>query len=145
MPQFPIRRDQLPAGGNLCSYCTARCCRYFAVPIDTPTTWDDFDNIRWFMLHGRVTLYAEDETWYLCVYADCRELRADYRCGIYETRPQICRDYSTNACEYDDRGVHDLLFETPEQIWEYAEAILPPKRTATNGRAANGVTLPIVT
>lgn len=144
MPQFTMRRDKLPAGEVLCAYCTAMCCRYFATPIETPTTWKDFDNIRWFMLHGKVTVYMQDDDWYLCVYADCKHLQADHRCGIYETRPEICREYSTNACEYEDRGLHDLLFETPEQIWEYAEAILPPKRTKQNGRATRGMSLPIL-
>jgi len=37
MPQFPVKRDQLKPGEVLCSYCTALCCRYFSVPIDTPT------------------------------------------------------------------------------------------------------------
>ncbi|HEY3966592.1 MAG TPA: YkgJ family cysteine cluster protein [Planctomycetaceae bacterium] len=143
MPIFPIKREQLKPGEILCSYCTALCCRYFSVPIDTPTTRKEFDNLRWFMLHGRVTVYVEDETWYLCVYGDCQHLLSDNRCGIYETRPQICRDYSTDKCEYDDSGLHDKLFETPEQIWEYAEAIFPPKR-ARKDKSAKRVSLPIV-
>jgi Fe-S-cluster containining protein len=143
MPIFPIKREQLKPGEILCSYCTALCCRYFSVPIDTPTTRKEFDNLRWFMLHGRVTVYVEDETWYLCVYGDCQHLLPDNRCGIYDTRPQICRDYSTDKCEYDDSGLHDKLFETPEQIWEYAEAIFPPKRARKN-KSAKRVSLPIV-
>ncbi len=128
MPTFPIKRDALKPGEVLCSYCTALCCRYFSVPIDTPTTRKDFDNIRWFMMHGRVTVYVDDETWYLCVHADCKHLQPDHRCGTYADRPHICREYSTAKCEYDDPGLHDRLFETPEQIWEYAEAVLPPRR-----------------
>src|SRR5579862_5016166 len=101
MPLFPFKREQLKAGEVLCAHCTALCCRYFSVPIETPTTRREFDYVRWFMLHGRVTCYVEDGTWYLCVYGDCKHILPDYRCGIYETRPQICRDYSTNKCEYD--------------------------------------------
>src|SRR5262249_5672323 len=48
MSRFPIRRDQLPPGEVLCTYCTGLCCRYFTVSLDTPTTWTDFDNIRWY-------------------------------------------------------------------------------------------------
>jgi Fe-S-cluster containining protein len=144
MSQFPIKRDELPPGEVLCAYCTAMCCRYFAVPIDTPTDWQDYDNIRWFMLHGRVTVYVDEGTWYLCVYADCKHLMADHRCGIYHDRPEICREYSTNACEYDDRGIHERLFETPEQIWEYAEAVLPPRRSARRNGKASRASLPIL-
>ena len=88
MPPVPkFRREDLKPGEWLCSYCTAKCCRYFALPIDTPTTWQDFDYLRWFMMHGRVSLFVEGETWYLMVYADCQHLLPDNRCGTYETRP----------------------------------------------------------
>jgi Fe-S-cluster containining protein len=143
MPFYPFKREHLKPGEVLCSHCTAMCCRYFSVPIETPTTRQEFDYVRWFMLHGRVTCYVEDGTWYLCVYGDCKHILPDYRCGIYETRPQICRDYSTNKCEYDDRGLHDQLFETPEQIAEYVEAIFPPKRSP-KGKSGKRVSLPIV-
>lgn len=143
MPQFPVKRDQLKPGEVLCSYCTALCCRYFSVPIETPTDREDFDNLRWFMMHGHVTVYVEDGTWYLCVYGDCKHLQPDFRCGNYDDRPQICRTYSTSNCEYDDPGLHDLYFEMPEQVWEYAEAILPPKRKRKD-KTASRISLPIL-
>ncbi|MFN5532738.1 MAG: YkgJ family cysteine cluster protein [Planctomycetaceae bacterium] len=143
MSKFPITREQLPPGGNLCEYCTALCCHYYALPMDEPKTWRDFDNIRWFMIHGTVTAYVHDGVWYLCTYQVCRHLQPDYRCGIYETRPEICREYSTTNCDYDDHGTHDMLFETPEQIWEYAHAILPPRR-GSNGKSTQTVDLPIL-
>jgi Fe-S-cluster containining protein len=77
------------------------------------------------------------------VYGDCQHLLPDNRCGNYEDRPQICRDYNTDACEYDDPGVHERLFETPEQLWEYAEAIFPPKRKSRK-KAIARVSLPIL-
>ena len=122
------KRSQLPVGEVLCSYCTGRCCRYFALPIETPTTWHDFDNMRWYIMHGKTAVFVDGETWFLCVFADCQHLLPDNRCGTYETRPQICRDYSADNCEFDNDGVYDKYFETPEQVWEYAEAILPPRR-----------------
>lgn len=128
MPTFPIKRAEVKPGEVLCSYCTARCCRYFAVPIDTPTTWDEYDNIRWFLMHGPMSIFVDDDVWYLVVNADCRHLQADNRCGIYETRPGICRTYSTKDCEYDNPFLYEKYFDTPEQIQEYAEAVLPPRR-----------------
>ena len=127
-----IRRDELPPGDVLCSYCTARCCRYIALPLEKPTSWVEFDHMRWFLIHGKNSIFVDDGTWFLLVGGDCNHLNGRL-CGIYETRPQICRDYSTDNCEYGDEGSYDKYFETAEQIWEYAEAVLPPsERDAVN-------------
>ena len=83
------RREEVPKDKVLCEYCTAKCCRYFALPMETPTTWQDFDYLRWFMMHGRVSVFVEGETWYLMVHAECRHLLPDNRCGTYDTRPAI--------------------------------------------------------
>ena len=115
-------RDQLKPGEVLCDHCTAKCCRYFALPIETPTTRKDFDFIRWYLLHEGATVFTEDDSWYLCVHTVCKHLEHDNRCGIYETRPQICRDYTTDACEFDE-FTYEHYFETPEQIAEYVEAV----------------------
>ena len=40
---------------------------------------------------------------------------------------QICRNYYTSKCEYDDLFLFEQYFETPEQIEEYANAILGPR------------------
>ena len=42
--------------------------------------------------------------------------------------PQGLPDYTTDNCEYDGEWTFDKVFETPEQLWEYAEAVLPPRR-----------------
>ncbi len=143
MPQPKVSREDLKPGEVLCEYCTAKCCRYFALPIETPTTRSDFDHMRWYMIHGRVSIFVDEETWYLMVHADCRHLQADHRCGIYEDRPGICGAYTTENCEYDDDACYEKFFETPEQIWEYAEAILPPKRKSRK-KANREVTLPVL-
>jgi len=120
----PDRKDLKP-DEVLCDYCTAKCCRYFALPIEEPTDFQDFEFIRWYLLHGRASVFTEDDDWYLLVHTVCKHLGEDNLCGIYETRPQICRDYSTKNCEYEDNWTYDRYFETPEQVHEYAEAVLP--------------------
>ncbi|MBW3541440.1 MAG: YkgJ family cysteine cluster protein [Planctomycetes bacterium] len=137
-----IKREDLKPGESLCSYCTAKCCRYFALPIDTPATWLDFDYVRWYMIHGRTAIFVEDDTWYLMIYGDCEHLQDDHRCGIYHERPQICREYSTENCEYDDEACYDKFFETAEQLWEYAEAVLPPRKDRP--RATGRISLPVL-
>jgi Fe-S-cluster containining protein len=137
-----LPRERVPQGKVLCEYCTAKCCRYFALPIDTPTTFEDWEFIRWYVLHDRATVFTEDDSWYLLVHTTCRHLQADNRCGIYETRPQICRDYTTDKCEYEDDWTYDKYLETAEQVWEYQEAILQPK--GRNIRSPRPAMLPIV-
>ena len=137
------RREDLEAGDVLCNHCPAKCCRYFALPIDTPTERKDFEFIRWYLLHEHATVFTENDDWYLLVHTTCKHLQPDNRCGIYETRPQICRDYSTKNCEYEDDWTYDRYFETPEQVWEYMEAVLPP-RPETGMRSAQPPLLPVL-
>jgi Fe-S-cluster containining protein len=128
LPRTKPRREDLKPGEVLCTYCSAKCCKYFALPIATPTDRDDYEFIRWFLLHGQASIFLEEDSWYLIVHTECKHLQSDNLCGIYETRPQVCRDYSTVNCEYEDDWVYDQYFETAEQISEYAEAVLPRKR-----------------
>jgi uncharacterized protein len=117
------RREDVRAGESLCDHCVAKCCRYFALPLDTPKRRKDFDTLRWFLLHEHTSIFVEKKTWYLQVHTSCRQLQDDNRCGIYETRPRICREHSTADCEYDDDWTYDLFFEAPEQLEEFAEAL----------------------
>jgi Fe-S-cluster containining protein len=132
------RREDLRAGECLCTHCPAKCCHYFALPIETPTEWADFEFIRWFLFHDRATVFIEGRDWYLLVYTKCKHLRDDNLCSIYDDRPQICRDYDTVDCEYEDDWVYDHYFETSEQVEEYAEAVLGPRdgRTLRSPRPA---------
>ncbi len=142
-PKF--KREDLKAGEILCEHCTGKCCRYFALPIEKPKTIEDYQHMRWYMMHGDVSIFVEDGTWYLMVHADCKHLMDDNRCGIYETRPTICRTYTTDDCEFDDDACYDKLFETPEQLWEYAEAVLPtPKRQRSSKSDAPAISLPVL-
>jgi Fe-S-cluster containining protein len=118
------RRKEVSADKVLCEYCTAKCCRYFALPLDAPEDLADFEFIRWFLLHERATIFCEGKTWYLLVHTVCRHLQDNNMCGIYDTRPQVCRDYSTKDCEYEDDWTYDFYLERPEQVAEYCEATL---------------------
>lgn len=145
LPHLPkkLRREEIGPDQVLCDHCTAKCCRYFALPIEAPTEKNDYEFIRWFLLHQHATVFTEGKSWYLLVHTECKHLQSDLRCGIYETRPQICRDYSTSDCEYEDDWVYDRYFETAEQIGEFAEAILPLEK-GQNIRSPRPTLLPIV-
>lgn len=136
-PGKPARRpkkSEVPPE-RLCEFCDAKCCRYFALPIDKPSTFEEFDYVRWYLLHEGASVFVEDGDWFLLVHSPCKELGPDNRCQIYETRPQICHEYSTARCEYDDLFVFEQYFETPEQVEEYAVATLGP-RPGTEAAAA---------
>jgi len=70
----------------LCDQCAGLCCRYFALPIDNPETKRDYDNIRWYLLHEKVVIFIESKQWYIGILNRCKQLQADNRCGIYQTR-----------------------------------------------------------
>lgn len=143
-PLKQLPREQLPKGEVLCKYCTAKCCRYFALPMDTPTDPGDFDFIRWFLLHDRASVFVEDGIWYILVHTECRHLQSDNLCGIYETRPQICREYSTKACEYEDSFVYERYFERPEQVQDYIEARFHADPAVDGFRTRRPTSLPII-
>jgi Fe-S-cluster containining protein len=129
-----IDRKDLPEGEVLCEYCTAKCCRYFALPIDNPDTYDELEYLRWFLLHDRASVFKEDDDWYLLVHTKCNHLQDNNMCGIYETRPEICRDYTTKNCEYDDEWTYEFYLETAEQVGDYTEAVIQPKGKSIRSR-----------
>src|SRR5688500_19525139 len=86
-------------GSSLCDKCSALCCRYFALPIDNPETAREYDNIRWYLLHENVVAFIEKKQWYVGVMTRCKHLLDDNRCGIYETRPRICRRSEEHTSE----------------------------------------------
>jgi Fe-S-cluster containining protein len=147
-------------GSILCEHCTGHCCKYVALPIDTPDTRRDFDDIRWYLLHENVLVFVEDGDWYVQFNTRCRHLQPDHRCSTYDTRPRICREYSTDECEYHaGEYEYEQLFTEPEQLDAYvarelgAEPSRPRKRrTAARKRrprrgvrpgAANAPTVPL--
>lgn len=105
--------------------CNASCCRYFALEIDKPKTKQEFDYIRWYLVHEGVAVWVDDGDWYLEVRTVCRHLQHDNTCGIYETRPQICRDYGLpgeDPCEFFTQDLeYDLYFPDDGAFDRWAE------------------------
>lgn len=118
--------------GILCEHCTGACCRYIALPIETPEDRSDFDDIRWYLIHEEVSVFVEDGEWFISFATKCRHLRDDHMCGIYSTRPQICRDYTTENCDYHsgDYGWEEH-FTSPEHLDAYVQAHFPARPNAS--------------
>jgi Fe-S-cluster containining protein len=106
---------------HACTKCTGLCCRYFALPLDNPEEWKDYDDIRWYLCHENTSVFVEDGQWYLNVDTKCRYLSSDnHRCEIYQMRPKICRKYDTDKCDLSghDYG-YELHFTNDKQMEEY--------------------------
>lgn len=125
--------------GILCEHCTAVCCRYIALPIQTPESDADYEDIRWYLLHEGVSVFVEDDDWYISVTTTCRHLQPDFRCGIYETRPKICRTYSTNNCDYHsgDYG-WSAHFTCPEHLDLHRRKLRSEQRSEAGKRKGSG-------
>ena len=107
---------------NKCSRCVnSICCTYITQKINTPRSKDDFDHLLWQLAHENVQLYKDEDGWYLALNNRCRFLLAGGGCAIYETRPQICRDYSNDFCEYDEPAEEnfEFYFDGYEALLEY--------------------------
>jgi Fe-S-cluster containining protein len=106
---------------NLCEKCTGMCCRYIALPIETPEDRSDFDDIRWYLCHENISVFVEQGDWYLNVKTNCRNLsETDYKCKIYDKRPKICRGYKTDDCDMTDADYdYELHFTSDQQMEEY--------------------------
>jgi len=108
---------------NRCQECRAACCQHVALEIDTPDCKQDYDNIRWFLLHKGVKVFCDfDDEWHVEFEAPCSKLNDDYSCNFYEKRPEICRAYPGDheECEFEnDEQVYKLLFTSCEEFEQY--------------------------
>ena len=123
-----------------CGYCTnSKCCTYITQQIDTPRSKRDFDFLLWQISHRDIRIYKDEGSWYMLVDNLCTHLQRDGRCGIYEDRPEICREYSNDYCEYDQPAEEgfELYFENQfaGPVWDAVmDAGLGNKLIEHNGK-----------
>ena len=116
-----------------CKECGAKCCRYFCFEIDEPDTYEEFEDIRWFLMHEGVTVHMdEDDDWYISIDNRCKMLGPDNRCKIYDDRPIICRRYDMSECDHSGGDYeYQVEFHTPEDVEAYARKTLGEKKFET--------------
>jgi uncharacterized protein len=104
-----------------CEKCAGLCCRYFALPIGTPETRADYDDIRWYLCHENVSVFVEGGDWFVSVKNVCRHLsQQNYTCDIYERRPKICRKYKHSDCDFaPGEYEYELHFTSDKEMDEY--------------------------
>jgi Fe-S-cluster containining protein len=102
---------------ELCLQC-GKCCMamtFFGGEVDEESR----DEIRWMELHGLKIDYVRNddkEEYYFTIPQRCNALQeikavsgaTNYVCGVYETRPQMCRDYDGSVD--GPTGVADCLW-----------------------------------
>ncbi len=105
---------------NLCSECPGLCCKYIALPIETPETKSDYDDVRWYLAHEGISVFVEKDQWYINMATRCKYLNRKNLCDIYEHRPRICRSYTDKSCDFHggDYG-YELYFSSTEELDEY--------------------------
>ncbi len=108
---------------NKCSFCRgSTCCTYFTQQIDTPRSIEDFDLLLWQISHQQAQVYKDDDGWFLLVNTRCMHLQPGGLCGIYETRPQVCRDHTNDDCEFEGPAGDDdfkLFFPDYQTLLTY--------------------------
>ena len=108
---------------NKCGFCTnSTCCTYLTQHLDTPRSMEDFDTLLWQVSHHNTQAYKDEDGWFLLVNNRCGHLLPDGRCGIYEDRPQICREHSNDGCEFDGPASaedFDLFFPSYASLLKY--------------------------
>jgi Fe-S-cluster containining protein len=106
---------------NPCYGCGAECCKYFAVYIDEPTDLDEYDAIKWYLYHKKVCVYIDKESdWYVHVDNVCKELVGGDQCRTYDSRPNVCRDYTPGSCERADIDVENIAeFYSVEELEKF--------------------------
>ena len=126
--------NETMSGTVSCHTCAAACCRYVATEIDKPTTRQERDHIRWYLLHRNVNVFIDhDGLWFLEFETDCTALRDDHTCGAYEQRPLICRGHGEDGDDCEHHGEEEpyaIRFSHVEEFDDFLER----KRRARGAR-----------
>jgi hypothetical protein len=134
-PRLPMA----PVDGK-CQRCPSLCCRYLALQIDGPKSYDDFDLIRWYVAHHGVQVYKDRRRWYLQVDVPCRHLDDHGRCQIYPRRPKICADHRLQDCEFENDGPPPAVqFRHPEEVEAYLQRRWPRGRPGRGRRRSRSL------
>lgn len=128
-PKFPDE-DKMTES-EICVRCHG-CCMYVTVPLDSPRSKDQKDLFRWYLLHRNVEIYIDhDRQWQILFKTPCTKLLDNGMCAVYETRPQICRDYKADACSRVGKDYIEL-FKTQAELDLYFES----RKSATAKKTA---------
>lgn len=117
-----VRDVTEPVMDDKCGRCvTSICCNSINQRVETPRSIRDFDHLLWQVSHENVNVFRDADGWFLNIITRCQHLLADGACGIYDSRPFICRDYKNDFCEFDEpisEGA-EMFFDSYEALDRY--------------------------
>jgi len=127
-----VRKPKAPGAPSLkadshpCHECSL-CCSYIALEIDEPTRNREYDYMCWYISRPNVELFIDWEgDWFLKVDSTCEHLLSSGLCGIYETRPKICREFDWEECErHNEQPAEQWIFRTPDDFLRWLEEQRP--------------------
>ena len=104
-----------------CFECRQECCRSVIVETEPPTIWKDWDDIKWQVAHKNVNVLLDNEnSWCVEFLTDCTHLADNGRCMIYDTRPDVCRNYSPFTCVVNGEGeYYKIIFRSIKDVEKY--------------------------
>lgn len=89
---------------NPCTDCSAPCCRVLLIPYPTPSTFLDFDYVRYMLGFPTVRMILNsDGQWQLLVEQTCRLLDQETNlCTLHDTprKPKTCVFFNPHRCWY---------------------------------------------
>lgn len=106
---------------KLCDDCDD-CCHYVAIEIDKPEDKEDWEHIKWYLLHKNVNVFIDwEDDWFVEFVTSCTALDAKTKlCIIYKNRPQVCCDYSQKTCtQYNNEPAEKKYFKTINDLEKY--------------------------
>lgn len=109
---------------NKCQLCTTSiCCTYITQGMETPKSKHDFRHLLWQLAHKNVEAFKDDTGWFLLFRTTCTHLQPNGFCGIYEDRPDVCREYENDFCEYDEKAEDnfELFFDGYHSLLAYCK------------------------
>ena len=116
---------KLVTANNKCSRCSgSKCCTYITEALGAaPRSKSDFEHLLWQVSHHGISVYKDSDGWFLLIEAECAHLQAGGSCAIYQNRPQICRDYDNDWCEYDEPAENgfQLHFRDYDELLSYCK------------------------
>ena len=115
--------------------CGARCCRYITVVLPPARREYELDEWGWFLAHENVSIYFAGRQWRLEMRCRCRYLDANNACTIYDQRPEVCRYYERDSCEFSGKVKHLHHFDTKEELDRWREQRRERERRRRRRRA----------